>query len=181
MQRSVPYDVLQGWASPEEMKQYLETAQPVEAKILELWLTQPMTIQKWDVNSHFTQLIHLMQSTWAGAYVEKEKYVGALVLKRGYVVSMLMLQEEVIGDFKMYTMWNGCTHPNCRKQGHYSRLIEAAKRLSHDEKHNLVLHVVETNTNAIQLYEKHGFQHVPKIKYREDTICMRWTPKSLQH
>lgn len=178
-------EILHGWGSPNEMKAYVKYAEakgkPTEAKIVEMWLTTPMTVQQWDVPSHLSDLEPLVQSCWGpAATLEPSKYAFALVLRRSYVVSMIMFEEEVVKDFKMYTMWNGCTHPRCRKQGYYTQLLNAAKQICEEKRHYLVLHVVETNTNAINLYQKHGFTCVPKIQYQPNTLCLRWIPSCLQ-
>ena len=59
---------------------------------------------------------------------------------------------------------NVAVRPNCRKQGIADRLLDVFCRFGQEHLAFLTLEVRPSNTAAVALYEKHGFQEVGRRK-----------------
>jgi ribosomal-protein-alanine N-acetyltransferase len=105
---------------------------------------------------------------WAHVDVLKERVAGARVIA---FVNYWLVRDEV-------HVLNVASHPNARRQGHASRLLEHVIAFAHRHKCRYVtLEVRRSNAGAIRLYKKYGFRPVgvrPNyyVEDNEDAIVM---------
>ena len=105
---------------------------------------------------------------WAHVDILRERKSGAGVLA---FVNYWLVRDEV-------HVLNVASHPEARRQGHASRLLEHVIAFAHREKCRYVtLEVRRSNQAAIRLYKKYGFRPVgirPNyyVEDNEDALVM---------
>ncbi len=102
---------------------------------------------------------------FAARTIELGAYVGVRDADR--LVAMAGERLRVPGFTEVSAV---CTHPDARKRGLAAALTLHVAHAIRDRGDEAFLHVVDTNENAIRLYEKLGFE----IRRSVDGVAFRW-------
>lgn len=96
-----------------------------------------------------------------------------LATNRGAPAGCVVVTAAAGGRVELKRLWVDPAH---RREGVASALVRAA--LAHAGDNGVRLSVWEWRTDAISLYERHGFTRVPPWDAREGLVCMELAPRA---
>ena len=108
------------------------------------------------------EMLALAQLTEPGPFLRDTPEMGTYlgIREAGRLVAMAGERMRIPGWTEISAV---CTHPDVRAQGHGSRLTRAMVEYIRARGDEALLHVVETNTAAIRLYEALGFERRERV------------------
>ncbi|GAA4616528.1 GNAT family N-acetyltransferase [Saccharopolyspora hordei] len=111
------------------------------------------------------EMLELTERTRPGPFWERTRELGTYlgVRDHGALVAMAGERLRPPGWTEISAV---CTAPEARGRGHAARLITALVRRILDRGERPFLHVVESNTAALALYEKLGFRTRTAVTFR---------------
>ncbi|GAA0529735.1 GNAT family N-acetyltransferase [Saccharopolyspora subtropica] len=111
------------------------------------------------------EMLDLTERTRPGPFWPRTRELGTYlgIRDRGVLVAMAGERLRPPGWTEISAV---CTAPEARGRGHAARLINALVRRILDRGERPFLHVVESNTGALALYEKLGFRTRTAVTFR---------------